>query len=201
MQISKKFFTLFFNCVVSVAFLINCSSVFAQQYKDFPSHCKRGEYAYLNAHMSEVRPLSKKGYELIKTNKLLSICTDRQSEPFSMVAYRFGPVGNVELERISSEFKKFFIFERSTSPHIGENILFFRIGAYTYCVSEATAQGSGIGLSVFKSGHQVADFFSGNERGEDFESGMIQIDFSLRKSPVFQIFQTSNPIQTPCDPL
>ena len=136
MQISKKFFTLFFNCVVSVAFLINCSSVFAQQYKDFPSHCKRGEYAYLNAHMSEVRPPSKKGYELIKTNKLLSICTDRQSEPFSMVAYRFGPVGNVELERISSEFKKFFIFERSTSPHIGENILFFRIGAYTYCVRE-----------------------------------------------------------------
>ena len=117
-----------------------------------------------------------------------------------MVAYRFGPVGKVEMERVASESKKFFIFERSTSPHTGENIVFFRAGSYTYCVSEATAQGSGIGLSVLKLGRQVLDLFSGNERGEDFESEMIEVNFSSPQSPVFQSFRPSNPFKTPCDP-
>lgn len=176
------------------------SLAFAQQPRRVPSHCGRGEYAYLNAHMSEIRRSQEGGYTLIKTGKLLSICTDSQSEPFRMVAYRFGPVGKVEMESVASESKKFFLFERSTSPHTGENIVFFNAGAYTYCISEATAQGSGIGLSVFRSGRQVLDLFSGNERGEDFESEMINMNFFSPKSPVFQIFRPSNSFQTPCDP-
>lgn len=185
---------------VWIATLAASSSVFAQEPQRFPSHCEKSEHAYLNAHMSEVRRPAEGGYKLIKTGKLLSICTDSKSEPFRIVVYRFGPVGKVELERVASESNKFFIFERSTSPHTGENILFFRSGSYTYCVSEATAQGSGIGLSVLKSGRQVLDLFSGNERGADFESEMIEVNFSSPQSPVFQSFQSSNSFQTPCDP-
>ena len=81
---------------------------------------------------------------------MLSICVDRMSEPFNVAVYRFGPIGKVEFERIATPARKFYIFERSTSPHTGEKLFFFTAGEYTYCVTEATGQGSGIGLTVLK---------------------------------------------------
>jgi hypothetical protein len=179
-----------------------CSSSWAQQPENVASHCKKEEFAYLNANMSKIHDRNG-GYDLIKTGKVLSICTDRQSEPFHSVAYRFGSVGKIEMERIATPSSKFRIFTRQTSPHTGENIIFFTSGPYTYCVSEALGQGNGIGLTVFKSGQQVLDLFSGTESGIDFESGMIDVDFdfSSARSPVFQHFDSANPLQTPCDPL
>ena len=178
-----------------------CKAVFAQQPAGLPTHCAKGEYAYLNAYMSEIRRPPEGGYTLVKTGKLLSVCADSRSEPFRKVAYRFGPEGKVEMESVASDDRRFFVFDRSTSPHTGENVMFFRIGAYTYCVTEATAQGSGIGLRVLKSGRQVLDLFSGNRRGADFESEMIEMNFVAPRSPVFRSYLPSNPFETPCDPM
>lgn len=178
-----------------------CKAVFAQQPAGLPTHCAKGEYAYLNAYMSEIRRPPEGGYTLVKTGKLLSVCADSRSEPFRKVAYRFGPEGKVEMESVASDDRRFFVFDRSTSPHTGENVMFFRIGAYTYCVTEATAQGSGIGLRVLKSGRQVLDLFSGNRRGVDFESEMIEMNFVAPRSPVFRSYLLSNPFETPCDPM
>ena len=138
-------------------------------------------------------------YELRKIGKILSICADSSSEPIQFVAYRFGPIGKVEMEQVATASNKFHIFERSTSPHTGENVIFFTVGPYTYCVTEATAQGSGIGLTVLKDGRKTLDLFSGNYFGKDFESGINDIQFSSNPSSVLQSFTPSNLFQTPCD--
>jgi hypothetical protein len=192
----------------SVLSLLFCSAAVAKQSAMFPSHCKVGEFAYLNANMSKVHhfPSPRGGwrngdtvYELRTTGKVLSICADSPSEPLHSVAYRFGPIGMVEMERIAKASQKFHILERSTSPHTGENVLFFTVGVYTYCVTEATAQGSGIGLTVLKDGRQVLNLFSGNNAGTDFESGLIDVWFSSSRSPSLEPLEATNPFQTPCD--
>lgn len=137
---------------VLILSLAICGSSLGQQQGQIPTHCKAGEFAYLNANLSKVsyfpKPSGgwKKGdtiYELRKTGKVLSICADVNTEPFQSIAYRYGSIGKVEMERIATRSDKFNIFSRSTSPHTGENLMFFKAGQYVYCVSEATAQGSG----------------------------------------------------------
>lgn len=166
-----------------------CGSTLAQA--QVATHCKTGEFAYLNANMSKVQPTHGGGYKLVKTNKVLSVCADKQAEPFQTVAYRYGPLGSVEMEHVANSEKKFSILNRSTSPHTGENLIFFTAGGFTYCVSEATGQGSGIGLTVTKSGKKIADLFSGNARGVDFESEMIEIDFDVARSAVFKVAKSA----------
>ncbi|WP_228218497.1 hypothetical protein [Aromatoleum toluclasticum] len=167
----------------------------AQQAPNLPSHCKPDEFAYLNANMSELRYPQYKTEEerrtkpiwvLRKTGKVLSICTDRPSEPFSSVAYRFGQIGNVEFERVAAKSSPFKVFERTDTPHTGEAVLFFSVGPYTYCVSEATGQGSGVSLTVIKGGREVASFFSGNDRETDYEAGLLDLSFSQKKSAVLK---------------
>lgn len=175
-----------------------CTLAVAQPSENVASHCREGEFAYLNARMSNVH-YQDGGYHLIETRKVISICGDRNSEPFQSVVYRFGPVGNVEMERVATQSSKFHIFNRSTSPHTGQNVIFFKSGPYTYCVTEATAQGSGIGLTVLKSGRQVLHLFSGNRRGLDFDSELIEVNFTSARSPSFQEFVPLDPFNTPCD--
>jgi len=190
----------------AIAALMACSASFAQQSSSLASHCKQGEFAFLNASMQEVHypryktedeKRTKPLWILQKTDKVLSICADRPAEPFNLIAYRFGKIGNIELERIATQSSPFHIFERTTSPHTGEAILFFSAGPYTYCVSEATAQGSGISLSVLKSGREVASFFSGNDRGTDYEAGLFELN--QQGSPGLRKFRPKNDFQTPCD--
>ena len=190
--------SIFASPIVALATLLICSAAVAQQRGRIESHCNPAEFAYLNAHMSQIH-YRNGGYQLIKTGKTLSICTDRETEPFQSVIYRFGPVGAIEMERVATQSSKFRIFERSTSPHTGERIFFFTAGPYTYCVTEVTAQGSGVGLTVLKSGQRVLNLFSGNDRGVDFESELIGIKFSSSISPALQHFAPSNRFKTPCD--
>ncbi len=134
-----------------------------------------------------------------KTGKVLSICSDRPTAPFTTLIYRFGVIGNVELERVANKSSPFYGVERGGSPHAGEDILFFRIGQYTYCVSEATGQGSGISLTVLKGGQEVVSLFSGNSRGTDYETGLLDLSFGSNKSPAIRAALLKNDFQTPCD--
>lgn len=142
---------------------------------------------------------TKPGWVLRDTGKILSICVDRPVEPFNSVAYRFGAVGKVEFERVATKSSPFYVFERGGTPHSGDNVLFFAVAPYTYCVSEATGQGSGVSLTVLKSGREVASFFSGNGRGTDYESGLLELSFAKNKSPALKAFPLKNEFQTPCD--
>lgn len=191
----------------ALALLVSSTSV-AQQSAVLPTHCKAGEFAYLNANMAEFHFFPEPGggwkngdtvYELRKIGKVLSICTDSPSEPLHSVTYRFGPIGKVEMEQVATASRRFHTFERSTSPHTGQNVLSFTVGPYTYCVTEATAQGRGIGLAVLKGGRKVLDLFSGNDYGKDFESGLVDIWFSSNRSPALQALTLTDPFKTRCD--
>lgn len=147
----------------------------------FPTHCKQSEFSYLNAKMAKI-VYSPQKYDLVKNGKILSICTDKETEPFSMIAYRYGVIGKVELEEIATKNRKFKIFDIYTHP-VGNNIIYFTKGDFTYYVSEATAQGHGIGLIVFKSNKEILNLFSGNDFGIDYESGLIDFNFEKSQSP------------------
>ena len=152
----------------------------------FPSHCNRDEFPVLNATMSRVVQHNG-GIRFIKNNKLLSLCADRASEPYNKFTYRYGPLGAPEMERSASAKSKFALCSRSTTPHTGEDIVFFTVGKHTYYVAVATGQGSGVSLLVYESGRKVADLFSGNAEGTDFELGTATINYFRAGSNLFVV--------------
>lgn len=165
--------------------LLTSTSALAQTGKPFPSHCKAQEHAYLNAKMSAVINQPGGGYSLApKNGKILSICADKAKEPFTRLIYRYGAPGKVELEQQASSKSPFSIAHRRIGQNVAENLIFFTKNGYSYYVVEAAGQGSGISLHVFQGRKQLAELFSGNERGVDFESGLIDLDFERAKSPV-----------------
>jgi hypothetical protein len=190
-------------CTVSMS----CFST-AENITTISSHCKSGEYPYLNANMAELHypryetdeeRKTKPGWILKRTGKFLSICADRQAEPFGSVVYRYGKIGEIEFEKVATKSSPFYVFERADSPHTGDNVFFFKAGPYTYCVSEATAMGSGISLTVLKAGKEIVSLFSGNDRGIDYEAGLLDISFGPSKSPALKEYPQANQFKTPCD--
>lgn len=196
--------------VVAVALCKSSVCFAAESANAIPTHCKQGEFAYLNAKMSEVHYPQYKTEEerktkpvwiLKSTGKILSICMDRAAEPFNSVAYRFGPVGRVELDKVANQAAPFNVFDRFEGPsgHVGDHMLFFAAGPYTYCVSEAFDNGSGVTLTVLKRGQEIVYLFSGNDRGRDYESGLIHLSFSQPQSPALKLYDPDETFGSPCD--
>jgi hypothetical protein len=65
------------------------------------------------------------------------------------VTYRYGTSERVEFEAVATPQSKFKIASTVSTPHSGEDVVFFRKGSYTYYVSIATGMGSGVSLYVF----------------------------------------------------
>lgn len=170
------------NCAVVALALVPYSVLAAGV---FPTHCKANEHAYLNAQMATVTYLKDGSYKLTKNGKILSLCSEGQSEPLESMVYRYGPVGKVEMERVASRKSRFQVYSRSTSPHTGEKLVYFSVGKFTYYVTQATGQGTGISLVVFDAGKKVADLFSGNNEGVDYQSELNDLNFDKPSSPIF----------------
>lgn len=152
--------------------------------KNFPTLCKSGEFAYLNARMAKI-VYSSKRYDLIKNGKILSICADGKTAPLKKIIYRYGKPGEVELEVVATAERKFNVFSIDETP-VGNNVIFFDRGDFTYYVTEATRQGHGIFLFVYKHGNKILELFSGNGDGVDYESGLIGINFDNPSSRVIK---------------
>lgn len=150
-------------------------------------------------YATEEERKTRPGWVLRNTGKILSICVDRPAEPFNSVAYRFGAVGKIEFEQIATKSSPFFVYEIGGSPHSGDNVIVFTTAPYTYCVKEATGQASGISLTVLKAGREVASFFSGNDRGTDYESGLLELSFSESQSPVLKVPSVKDKFQPSCE--
>lgn len=158
----------------------------SQSNSDLPTLCKSDEFPYLNAKMQKIEynynKLLNWVYKLIKTEKVLSLCADKNEEPFGKFVYRYGTIGNVEMEYVASKTHKISTSFLMPVPHVGEIVFFFSNGKYNYYVTQATGQGSGIALIVFKSGNKILDLFSGNNFGSDYETYMTE----ELSSPVFR---------------
>lgn len=150
-----------------------------------PSLCATDEFAVLSAWMSPVLATTG-GWRSTQRGKVLTLCADKQVEPFSKLSYRYGKPGQIELEVVAIEKSPFFLASRSTSPHTGNDIVFFRKGSFTYYVAIATAQGSGVSLHVFNGSRKVVSHFSGNLVNTDFQLGPAELSFNVSRpqSPV-----------------
>lgn len=150
------------------------------------THCTIDEFSLLNARLSRVE--RRHGNLLMTpTGKVVSLCVDKASEPYSRIAYRFGKPGRVEFERIGTRNRRFSIYARSTSPHTGEEGVFFQVGRASYYVTIGTGQGSGASVVVFEGNKMAGEFFSGFEAGVDFQLGPADIFYGRARSPVFVV--------------
>lgn len=176
----KKQFSNLALAGLSIMTCLTLSGNALAQSKNFPTHCQPGEFAHINAKMGSFD----KSNKLVKNGKILSLCADKAKEPFGQFTYRYGPVGKVELEQVATPKDKFFVFSRSTGPRMGEDIIYFSKGDYTYYVTEGTGMASGIALMVYKSGKKIVDQFSGNDMDEEYQSNQL-VNFDKASSPVF----------------
>ena len=153
----------------------------AEMSADFPTHCKAGEFAFLNARMGKFD----KQQDLIQSGKILSLCADKPKEPFGQFVYRFGVIGNVEMEEVATPSNRFGIYSIFIGHNAGENIISFSKGPINYYVSDAVGMGSGVSLIATESGKKIANFFSGNDNENEFQSNLEEVDFEKGSSPVF----------------
>jgi hypothetical protein len=167
-----------------------CASTAAAE-APISTHCLTNEFAVANAWMGTIQATDA-GWKNSRTGKLLSLCADKKNEPFEKLVYRYGEPNKIEFEIVATESHKFGIFNRSTSRHTGEDLIFFSRGKYTYYVAIATGQGHGIALHVFKGNKRIFKRFSGNFDDEDFSLGPAEIDF-LERKPKSRIFRRQVP--------
>lgn len=151
-----------------------------------PTHCQASEYSIVNAWMGPVKA-TEGGWRNTKEGKLLSLCADKKTEPFAKLSYRFGALGLVEFEAVATESKKFFAFSRQTSPHTGDDIIFFSKGNRTYYVAIAGGQGHGVSLRVYSGKKLIFNRFSGNYENEDYSVGPAEVNYSDTGSRILKI--------------
>jgi hypothetical protein len=159
-------------------------TVFGDAIAAVPTHCRSNEYSLVDAWIGKVHQ-TQYGHSHNKDSKILSLCADTKAQPFSKVSYRYGHIGQVELEVVATPHAKFGNAYCSTGPHTGLALTFFKKGEYTYYISEATGQGHGVSLNVFKGNKHVFGGFSGNVEGEDYQNLGAGIDLPNAINSVF----------------
>ena len=160
---TKRYFLAF---LLPVAFLVFADRALAQTV-EFPSHCAPDETVFLSAKMKKVIT-SPKGISYKDTGKILSLCADKSKDPISKLSYRFGPLGNVDLEQVATSASKFGYADLGLGIKVSEAAYFFHVGEFSYYVTVASGMGSGISLKVFQGKKKVVDLFSGNDENLDF---------------------------------
>ena len=152
-----------------------------------PSLCKPTEAVLANARVLRIDKASSGNPSEGKT---VSLCTDRDEEPFRKLIYRFGTPSAIEAEIVASTEKKAGIYMQSDSgAHVGVIAIVFYAKPYSYVVSEAFAMGNGLRLLVYKHSARVAEFSL-----LDYESKITTIDSDAPKSPVFKRVQPIEPL-------
>ncbi|MGO4869028.1 MAG: hypothetical protein ACLPGW_00200 [Roseiarcus sp.] len=143
------------------------------------SLCKTEEYVVLSADVQAISA----DHTAFGHHRLVSLCADRPTEPFSTLAYRFGDAGAPDVTIMATPTDKFRLADDSYGPHDGADIVWFKRGPFSYYVSLSTGQGLGVDIYVFKNGKRIAEFGTGFDETK-FYNG-TSIDFDNVKSPIF----------------
>ena len=155
-----------------------------------PTLCKPNEVAFINSKLYKVKH---DGLVDKNTEKILSLCADKEKEPFGKFIYRYGAIGNVEMEQIATNANKFGLSQQADSDsHAGEIAISFSKGKYNYVVKEGLGMNSsGIRLSVYKSGENILNL--SHDAYNDYESRLVEINFDEPSSPVFKLVKPVEP--------
>jgi hypothetical protein len=147
------------------------------------SHCLSNETVLLNAEIGKVD----KKNELQKNGKNISLCVDKKKEPFTQITYRFGKIGNIELEEVFNE-KKPINLEIQAEGYGGDKysytyIFSFYKGKIKYQISK------GVGFMQLNNGNLVVsqnDKLLANFGFEIDEEDLLLIDTVKPKSKIFK---------------
>lgn len=168
---------------IAFAVLMLCAAHASARNRDpLPTHCRAGEYALLDAWFGPLDYDTAGIDRYLDGGKLLSLCADRQEEPLSQIAYRYGKLNQPEMEVVATPSAKAGIFNRQTSPHTGEEIVSFKKGPYTYYVVIAGGQAHGVTLLAFKGSKKLAAHRSGWEEGIAYQTGPAELKIWERRS-------------------
>lgn len=156
----------------------------AQAQDSMPTHCRAGEVALLDAWMGPIDDEQGGDERYPASGKLLSLCTEGQGESTTKLAYRYGKLKHPEIEAVATRRSKFRIYSGSTTPHTGEDIVFFDKGPFTYYVVVATGQGHGTSLYTYKGNKRIGLQRSGFEEGVAYQQGPAAYDFFDRRNRI-----------------
>jgi hypothetical protein len=146
------------------------------------SHCKPGEQIIMTGRMQLVKRTSKE--TIFEPNgKYASLCANTIAEPITAMVYRYGKLGQVEMEEIATSDRKFSVFFESNGPNAGSNSIWFSKGDYRYVISAGVGMAGGVSVNVYKGSKQIVDLFSGLN-DEDYYSDTLGIEFETPHSPV-----------------
>ena len=145
-----------------------------------PTHCKQDEFPLLNAKMGKMQK-----DKFISNDKILSLCVDKTKEPYGSLSYRYGKLGEVEIENIATNKSKMFIYFEQTSPKTSDNVIWFKKGNYIYVVNECMGMCNGIYIYIFQNGKKIAEVVSPDP--EQYESNISNINMEKIKSPIFKL--------------
>lgn len=108
-----------------------------------PTLCNSKEFTVLSAKMLRDGNVD----EGTAVEKILSLCADQDKEPFRKFVYRYGAVGNIELEQIASAESKFGLSRQSDGDaHSRLLAISFSKHKYAYEVGEGVGMTSGVRL-------------------------------------------------------
>jgi 5-hydroxyisourate hydrolase-like protein (transthyretin family) len=151
------------------------------------SLCKPAEFVLANARVLRTDQASSGDPAEGKT---VSLCSDRENEPYRSLTYRFGTPGRVEAEIVASNKKKAGIYMQSDSAaHLGQIAIVFYAKPYSYVVSEGVGMSNGLTLSVYERNVRVAAFSSLEDA-----SKIVTIDPDVPKSPLFKRVEPMEPL-------
>lgn len=148
-------------------------------YSQVPSHCKQTEFSILNAKMGKMQ-----NDKFIPNEKILSLCADKEKEPFGFMAYRYGKLGSIEIENIATQQSNMFLYAEQTSPKTSDNVIWFKKGNYIYVVNECMGMCQSVSIYVFQNKKKIAELVSPSEF---FDSNLFVVDMIKTKSPIFKI--------------
>lgn len=151
-----------------------------------PTHCKSDEFTYLTTKMH------KEGDRNIQSDaeKYLSLCSDKEEEPFGKFVYRYGKIGKVEMEQVATNTNKFGLSTQSDSgSNTGLISISFSKGEYIYEVSEGIGMATRVHLLVYRAGKPILNLVS----DYDYESNLIKINYTKASSSIFKIIKPIDP--------
>lgn len=127
------------------------------------SHCQPDEMTIISG---KVGKLTK---EKFSGEKILSLCADKETPPFSKLIYRFGPAHKVEMEYTAPVDGSFYSTNQEPLPRALLEILYFKKAKFTYAIVKCNGMHCGVRnqrfqLQVFNDNKRIVTLDSEPEK-------------------------------------
>jgi|GEM_PF-3403661 len=144
--------------------------------------CVPGEIVLLSGSVGQVKG------DLFAAKGVLSLCASPKDKPYKYLAYRYGN-SSPELVYEAPEDGQFMLDHQQILPKAGIDILYFRIGDYTYAITDCQGMLCGIRtvrLMVFKDKKRILQLDADPQqfvRNIDFLDDLADLPF-VRKQRI-----------------